>query len=83
MYSKIQGSNSCATVSIRRPDYSAIRDHCFNSNHEFRKSNVYFLDSTAQLLNFRILESIHIKSNRPEINNKKTATIINILDAVY
>ena len=44
-------------------------------------SNFYIIDTAERLLDLRILESIHIINNRPEINNNQTATIVNVLDA--
>ena len=38
-------------------------------------SHFNIMDSAAQLLDFRILESIHIINNRPEINNNQTAML--------
>ena len=65
---------------LTRSDNSAIRDYCFNNDHPFKNSNVNIIDSTARLLDLRILESIHIHRNNPEINNYQTATTVNILD---
>ena len=67
---------------LTRPDNSAIRDHCFSLDHPFKTSNFNIIDSASQILDLRILESIHIINNRPEINNNQTATIVNVLDAV-
>ena len=38
----------------------------------------FMIDSPAQLLDLRILESLHISSNRLEMNNNQIATIVNI-----
>ena len=65
---------------LTRRDNSAIRGRCFNSDHPFKISNFSIVDSTALLLNLRILESIHIYRNNPEINNYQTATTVSISD---
>ena len=67
---------------LTRPDNSAIKDNCFSLDHPFKMSNFNIIDNAAQLLDLRILESIHIINNRPEINTNQTATIVNVLDAV-
>ena len=41
--------------------------------------NFNIIDSTAQLLDLRIVESIHINTNIPEINNNQIAKNVNIL----
>ena len=40
------------------------------------------MNNAAQLLDFRILEPIHIINNSPEINNNPAATIVNISGAL-
>ena len=62
---------------LTRPDNSAIRDYCFNNDHSFKIFNFNIIDSTAQILDLRILEYIHINTNRPKINNNHTATTVN------
>ena len=59
---------------LTRPDNSAIRDHCFNNDHYFKISHFNVIESTAQLLDLRIIDSIHIHRNNPEINNQTAAT---------
>ena len=57
-----------------------IREHCFYNDHPFKISKFNSIDSTAQVLNLRILESIHIHINRQKITNNQTATTLYILD---
>ena len=65
---------------LTRPENPAIRDHCFNNDHNFKISNFNIIDSAAQHFDLRILESIHIKRSNLDINNYETATTVNILD---
>ena len=51
-----------------RSDNAAIRKHCFDNDHTFKISNFDIIDSTTQLLDLRILDPIHINTNRPEIS---------------
>ena len=65
---------------LPRSDNLPIGDHCFNNDHHFKISNYNIIDSTALLLNSRILESIDINSNNSEIKYYQTTTAVYMLD---
>ena len=75
-----RGISSRPGDRVTRPDNSAVRDHRFNNDHLFKILNFNTIDSTEQVLDLKILESIHINTNRPKINNHQTDTTVTILD---
>ena len=75
-----QGNSFRTGDRLTRLDNSAIRGHRVNNDQSCKISNFNIIDSTTQVLDLRMLESMHIITNRPRINNNQTATTINYLD---
>ena len=63
-----------------RQDNSAIRNHCRNSDPLFKVDNFTVLDSNSYEKGLQHLESIHIKTCKPEINAMQMAFTLNILE---
>jgi hypothetical protein len=55
------------------PTHSAIRDHCARFNHPFKLSNFSTLCKAQNEQDLRILESLFIFTNKPELNNDQSS----------
>jgi hypothetical protein len=59
---------------------SSIRDHCKNSQCTFKNTNFKIIDSlSGGIHDLRILESLHITTVKPKINEFRSATPLNIV----
>ena len=64
---------------LSKPDLSAIRDHCNERDHPFKIDNFCILDTCHTRDDLKLMESIHIQSQKPELNRNKLATQLHIL----
>ena len=66
------GVSHRTNLPLSNPVFSAIRDHCNNSDHPMKISNFKII-SSACTNSVRILESLHIKKNSPQLNSDSSA----------
>ena len=64
---------------LGKPMNSSIRDHCDTNDHRFRKDNFSILGSSPNSFDLRILESLLIYKNSPEINECDSAVPLYIV----
>ena len=60
-------------IPSRSPVSSAIRDHYMNCKSDFDAENFKILDSASDATQLRILESLYIVENNPEMNDTTSA----------
>ena len=63
---------------LAKPVKSSIREHCESEDHRFSYDNFSILDTAQNKLDLRILESIHIKKLRPQMNDMESVVPLNI-----
>jgi hypothetical protein len=57
---------------------SAIRDHCNSCNHLFKLSNFSILAKSHDNRELRVLESLYILTDKPELNNDQSSVKLHI-----
>ena len=58
---------------LLHPPQSSIRHHCDRYNHDLSHENFRVIASSNNFLDLRILESLHIRKNSPDLNNTDSA----------
>ena len=72
-----QAGRSFRTNSLlSHPPHSAIRDHTFGCNSPISINQFKIIDSTSNQLDLKIIESLHILSIKPSLNNANTVVPI-------
>ena len=67
---------------LNSKSHSAIRDHCDHSHGQcvFKKSNFKIIDSqSGPASDLRILESLHILTNHPDLNDTASSAPLNVV----
>ena len=77
-YDEHVGQSSRTGRPLQSPPHSAVRDHSSKCNCNFSQENFKILD-TCQPFNLRILESLHIASRKPILNDMQSAAPLNII----
>ena len=74
-----QGHSYRTKLPLKVKQHSSIRDHCDSSHHPFKLSNFSIIDSShGPQFDLRILESIHITSKQPKLNDMQSAIPLHI-----
>ena len=60
-------------VPLGRPSASSIREHWHECSHPFNKSNFTVIDHCNSPYDLRLLESIYILKQKPNLNNTESA----------
>ena len=58
---------------LLHPPQSSIRHHCDRYNHDLSPEKFRVIASSNNFTDLRILESLHIKNNSPDLNNTESA----------
>ena len=58
---------------LSHPPHSAIRDHTFGCNSPISINQFKIIDSTSNQLDLKIIESLHILSIKPSLNNANSS----------
>ena len=64
---------------LTAPTHSSIRDHTFSCDSKADISNFKIISSTSNILDLRILESLHIIKIQPDLNDMKSAFPLKIV----
>ena len=65
---------------LTQPSHSAIRDHAFTCDARVHPSNFNIIGSAFNLLELRILESLHIFKDKPSLNETSSAFPLSIVN---
>lgn len=82
LYSRVlqhQGRSFRTGLPITRPDPSAIRTHFETCKTDFSLENFKVIGKVNNILDLRILESLHIFKRRPNLNNNASAMPLNVI----
>ena len=58
---------------LSHPPHSAIRDHTFGCNSSISINQFKIIDSTSNQFDLKIIESLHILSIKPSLNNANSS----------
>ena len=61
-------------LKLRNPTYSSIRQHAEQSNHAITANKFKVIGRSNFDLDLKIIESLNIKINNPNLNNNITST---------
>jgi hypothetical protein len=67
------GVSSRTGNHLSKPSHSSIREHCYNKHGLNPKSNDFVIVDCGQESEIRILESIHISKQKPDLNLTESA----------
>jgi hypothetical protein len=77
--SKHKGVSFRTGLPITKPEKSSIREHSNSHDHPIKTSNFSILGSCQNAIDLRILESIYISQQKPQINDYQSAIDLNIV----
>ena len=60
------------------PTHSSPKNHCHNNNHPFSINQFQIIDTANNELDLRILESLYINQEKPNLNIDKSAYPLNL-----
>ena len=62
------------------PPHSAVRDHAQNCNSDLSSENFKIVSSNSSVISLRILESLFIVDNKPDLNDTKSAFPLKVVN---
>ena len=77
--SKHRGISHRTGRHLNNPETSAIRNHSENLDHPIKLDNFSVIERANTVEDIRILESIRIRKDSPEINNNQLSLPLNIV----
>ena len=77
--SQHQGRSFRTGLPLTRPDPSAIRSHSETCNARFTLENFKIIGRESNIVDLRLLESLHIFKRKPNLNDNASAIPLNVI----